>query len=77
MTRFLRLCKIVFVILYYGLDELVLSGFKSRRIRFLVRVHHHRPQARHAARRAAAAGAHPALARSSSSSARCFPPGAT
>ncbi|WP_454730907.1 MULTISPECIES: ubiquinone biosynthesis regulatory protein kinase UbiB [Cupriavidus] len=38
MTRFLRLCKIVFVILYYGLDELVLSGFKSRRIRFLVRV---------------------------------------
>lgn len=38
MTRLLRLCKIVFVILYYGLDELVLSGFKSRRIKFLVRV---------------------------------------
>ncbi|AOY91803.1 ubiquinone biosynthesis regulatory protein kinase UbiB [Cupriavidus sp. USMAA2-4] len=38
MTRFLRLCKIVFVVLYYGLDELVLSGFKSRRIRFLVKI---------------------------------------
>ena len=38
MTRLLRLCKIVFVILYYGLDELVLSGFKSRRIKLLVKV---------------------------------------
>ncbi|SOZ61463.1 2-octaprenylphenol hydroxylase of ubiquinone biosynthetic pathway [Cupriavidus taiwanensis] len=38
MTRLLRLGKILFVILYYGLDELVLSGFSSRRIRFLVRV---------------------------------------
>jgi ubiquinone biosynthesis protein len=38
MTRLLRLCKILFVILYYGLDELVLSGFKNRRIKFLVRV---------------------------------------
>ncbi|CAG9174895.1 ubiquinone biosynthesis regulatory protein kinase UbiB [Cupriavidus respiraculi] len=38
MTRFLRLCKIAFVIFYYGLDELALSGFKNRRIRFLVRV---------------------------------------
>ena len=38
MTRLLRLCKIIFVVLYYGLDELVLSGFKSRRIKFLVRV---------------------------------------
>jgi hypothetical protein len=33
MTRLLRLCKILFVILYYGLDELVLSGFKNRRIK--------------------------------------------
>ncbi|WP_423194904.1 MULTISPECIES: ubiquinone biosynthesis regulatory protein kinase UbiB [unclassified Cupriavidus] len=38
MTRLLRLCKILFVVLYYGLDELVLSGFKDRKIRFLVRV---------------------------------------
>ena len=36
MTRFFRLGKIVFVILYYGLDQLALSGFKSRRIRALV-----------------------------------------
>lgn len=36
MTRFFRLGKIVFVILYYGLDQLALSGFKSRRIRGLV-----------------------------------------
>ncbi len=38
MTRLLRLGKILFVILYYGLDELVLSGFQNRKIRFLVRV---------------------------------------
>lgn len=38
MTRFLRLCKIAFVIFYYGLDELVLSGFKNSRVRLLVRV---------------------------------------
>ncbi|QEZ45579.1 ubiquinone biosynthesis regulatory protein kinase UbiB [Cupriavidus oxalaticus] len=38
MTRLLRLGKILFVILYYGLDELVLSGFSNRKIRFLVRV---------------------------------------
>jgi len=38
MTRFLRLCKIAFVIFYYGLDELVLSGFQNRHIRLLVRV---------------------------------------
>ncbi|WP_197388360.1 ubiquinone biosynthesis regulatory protein kinase UbiB [Ralstonia pseudosolanacearum] len=36
MTRLLRLCKIIFVILYHGLDQLALSGFKSRRIRALV-----------------------------------------
>ncbi|WP_428852288.1 ubiquinone biosynthesis regulatory protein kinase UbiB [Imbroritus primus] len=38
MTRFLRLGKILFVVLYYGLDQLALSGFKSRRMQFLLRV---------------------------------------
>ena len=36
MTRLFRLGKILFVILHYGLAQLALSGFKSRRIRAIV-----------------------------------------
>jgi ubiquinone biosynthesis protein len=38
MTRLLRLGKILFVVLYFGLDQLALSGFQSRRMQFLLRV---------------------------------------
>lgn len=38
MTRFLRVSKILFVVLYFGLDQLALSGFTSRRMQFLLRV---------------------------------------
>lgn len=29
MTRLFRLCKIIFVILYHGLDQLALSSFRA------------------------------------------------
>ena len=38
MLKLLRLTKILFVIGRYGLDELVLSSFKHRSIKLLVRV---------------------------------------
>src|ERR1700709_404731 len=36
--RFLRFLKIFFTIVRFGLDELVLSGIKDRRVRILMRI---------------------------------------
>ena len=77
MRHLARLVVICVTVLRYGLDELALSSFRQRWVRFLVRVITIGRTPRRAARRAAAPRPRDGSARSSSSSARCCRRGAT